>query len=440
MMNYAITTFLILIGQHANVALGGVCTGRDPDPLRVTMAGNKPLCYALCTMTKSCRVVLYKDRKQYNQNAINKYSGNCVLMRQNFNTMFSEKWEEEVHGYKMCRTLHTRDSNLKDWKEPPFTCMSNFNYDITKAANDMGYNLKVTDARLSVTRFFKHVTGSIPFEQMAEYCAEENGVLPQPYDTVYLNELRTQANVTFPMRLGMFSTTNNKYVPELYWMVPNTKDWKADLDASTSPCNKYSEWDPATDFAGEITPYIEDSDGRIKHGSFAGPANQITCQFIGPNAALGKRVHAYYDTDDYGARSLLTDGDWNKENVQSANFRGSDDTTTKNTWVAVDLGEPHLINTIMFKADPTGHAVGTHNLNVACYVGEFIPPTPVTISKPDAYDLIECETHKGWSTRVLTCTCKFLLGRYAVIIMGAARYDLAELAVIGVPMQGATGQ
>ncbi len=108
--------------------------------------------------------------------------------------------------------------------------------------------------------------------------------------------------------------------------------------------------------------------------------------------------------------------------------------------MAVDLVEPHLINTIMFKADPTGYAVGTHDLNVACYVAETIPATPVRLDKPKDHGMVECETHKGWSTRVLTCTCRFLLGRYALLIMGAARYDLAELAVFGVPIRGATGQ
>ncbi len=444
MRNCAISTFLILMGQHANVALGGVCTGREPDPLRVALTATKPLCYALCTMTSTCHVVLYKDRKEYDQADSNKYSGNCVLMKQNFNTMFSERWEEDVHGYKMCRTIHTRKSNLKSLEEPPFFCMSNFKYDITEAANQKGYNVEVSDARLSVTRFFKHVTGSIPFGQMAEYCAEENGVLPQPYDKNYLDELVAQANVQFPMRLGMFGNTNNKNppVPQLYWMVPNTKDWQADLDASTPECNKFSEWDPATDYAGDVTSYMEDSVGKIKPGSFASPATQITCQFIGPNAAMGKRVHTYYDTDDYGAQSLLTDGDWNKDNADEANFRGVADPSTSSgdTWVAVDLGEPHVINTVMFKADITVYSAGSKDdLVIGCYVGESIPTTPVTLSSPDDYGLLECGIHKGWSTRVMTCTCKFLVGRYAVLIMGK-RYDLAEIAVIGVPLQGATGQ
>ncbi len=355
------------------------CASRKVEPILITMSPNRAHCFNLCSTRSECKVILFKKTKQFEEDEANMniYEGNCVLLPQEENNLLSERAEYGKNGFEICRTYLVNTDNRKEWSEPPYTCLSQVSYNVTAAAHEAGFNFEVTEPELHVTRFYKHLPGDVDFQLMEDKCAAHGGLLPQAYDKKSLEALVEIGRVELPVRLGMkVEATNDRRMTSV-WMVPYVKDMAAN---ETGSCDKYATWS-GSDWANDQSSYVDALDGKIKPGSFNGPVNQITCQFMGPNVAQGRPVKAYYNNDNYGTRSLMTDGDWNEVNEQPKVFHGITRTqnSDKFTWVAVDLGEKHLVNAILFKtnathytdSDPTGDYSGKTVMN--CYVGNVIP-------------------------------------------------------------------
>lgn len=273
---------------------------------------------------------------------------------------------------------------------------------------------------------------------MEDRCAAEGGVLPQAYDAESIQALVQDGNVQLPIRLGLKIDREKEGDSHAVWMIPKLLHWNESHDTS---CLQFSGWSNS-DWDDERAAYVDSTDGVIKAGSFAGPVSQITCMFVGPNVALGKKVKAYYNNNNFGAKSLLTDGDWNVANKLSLNFQGSDNNQVNDVWAAVDLETPHLVNSIMFKSD-TRHYPEENFANYAdktytyCLVGPSIPDpgTAMNTQVKNDNNLVFCEINRGFTTGINTCSCNLILGRF-VLLRQRNRLPMSEIAVFGVPFDG----
>ncbi len=147
---------LALLVCLANVCLAMAykyeCELRKVGPLRVTMAANRALCYSLCSTESGCKVILYKEYAHYEADEAsggNRYTGNCVLMNKHENNLLSERLDD---GYKMCRTYDVLDANKDELVVPPFTCLAQTSYNVTRAAHEAGFTVEVKEPGLGITR------------------------------------------------------------------------------------------------------------------------------------------------------------------------------------------------------------------------------------------------------------------------------------------------
>ncbi len=429
---WSYVVFLLSLAEVPFVSAQKMCLARKEDPLQVTMASNRAHCFSHCMSKGQCRLMLFKKKEQFiedQENEGSQYHGNCVLMEKHENNLLSERRED---GYEVCRTYEVLPENLDAHSVPPYVCLAETRYDVTEVAHKAGFDIEVTEPGLNVTRFYKNLAGDVPFDLMEDRCAAAGGILPQAYDDESIKVLLQQGEVQLPIRLGLKVNRLSSGAPAAVWMVPYIVDWTA---TESDTCAKFAKWDDSV-WQDARAAHL-DENRVIKPGSFLGPVTQVTCQFMGPNVALGKKVTAYYINDNYSERSLLTDGDWNEENIKELNFYAHTEVLT-GIWAAVDLGSQHLVNAILYKADGRDYPHGTPDIETKtathCYVGDHIPDPGVIIDSPpkSSLKMLNCGFSKGWVTGVQACSCNLFRGRFVIIRMRKL-YGLSEVAVFGIP-------
>ncbi len=386
------------------------------DPIEVTMAKSRALCFLYCADDDKCGSITYKDYDQYIEDSMtesgNAYEGNCLLHSIHGDYLVRE--ESDHTDYSVCRR-----GEVDSGSTLPVVCMENAMHNVTTAATDAGFGIKVHVSSLESTMFFKTIEEEVPYSDMAWRCAEAGGILPQIDDDGIRQALIDQDVVDFPIRIGMQVTIDNDgETRRISWMLPLRLLWKS-TEAGT--CDLFSSWD---DF-DEDTVHM-DVEGNYVPGPFSGSSNKLTCQFPGKVISQGKDVFSYYAENPASPRSLVTDGIWNDQSP----FRPSQDTAANWVFLAVDLERDYIITSIGFKGD-TDVVMQDDWRRVQPFVSKTLPDVGVGIKSDEpGYGVRVCCDIFTWYGEVRYCNCGNRVKRFAGL-MNMKNYAVYEIVVVG---------